>query len=224
MISIVLAEDHEIVREGFRAILDAEPDFTVVGEAGDGLEAVRLVDVLRPGVLVLDLMMPGLNGFEVLRRVIRQVPETRCVVLSMHNDEAYVIEALRSGAHAYILKDSGAKELKAAVRAVVAGKRYLGPPLSRRSIERYLEAAAGEPAWARPYTSLTSREREVFQLTVEGLTSREVADRLSISPRTVEKHRSNLMSKLGLHTQAELIRYAMQRGPAAGRPPLDDLR
>lgn len=212
MTTILLAEDHEIVREGFRAILDAENDMRVVGEAGDGIEALQLVDSLRPDVLVVDLMMPGLNGLEVVRRVQQQAPRTRCVVLSMHDNEAYVIEALRNGALAYILKDSGARELKNAVRSVRVGRRYLGPPLSERSIEAYLRAATEEAGLADPYGSLTNREREVFQLTAEGMTSREVAGRLSISPRTVEKHRDNLMTKLGVHNQAELIRYAVHKG------------
>lgn len=212
MTTIVLAEDHEIVREGFRAILDAETDFQVVGEAGDGLDAIRMAETLQPDVLVVDLMMPGLNGLEVVRRVHHEVPRTRCIVLSMHDNEAYVIEALRNGALAYILKGSGATELKKAVRAVRMGRRYLGPPLSERSIEAYLRAATEEASLSDPYVMLTNREREVFQLSAEGLTSREVADRLSISPRTVEKHRDNLMNKLGIHTQAELIRYAVKKG------------
>ncbi len=212
MTTIVLAEDHEIVREGFRAILQAEPDLRVVGEAGNGLEAIRLAETLQPDLLVVDLMMPGINGLEVVRRVHQQMPRTRCIVLSMHDNEAYVIEALRNGALAYILKDSGAAELKKAVRAVRMGGRYLGPPLSERSIEAYLRAATEEAALADPYVLLTNREREVFHLTAEGLSSKEVADQLSISPRTVEKHRDNLMSKLGLHTQAELIRFAVKKG------------
>jgi two-component system response regulator NreC len=215
MTTIVLAEDHEIVREGFRAILEAEGDFQVVGEAGNGLEAIRLTESLRPDVLIVDLMMPGLNGLEVVRRVRQHTPRTRCIVLSMHDNEAYVSEALRNGALGYILKDSGAAELKKAVRAVRFGQRYLGPPLSERSVEAYLRAALGEDVAVDPYDLLTNREREIFQLTAEGLTSKEVADRLSISPRTVEKHRDNLMGKLGLHTQAELIRYAVKKGLVA---------
>lgn len=212
MTTIVLAEDHEIVREGFRAILDAEPDMQVVGEAGNGLDAVRLTEALHPDVLIVDLMMPGLSGLEVIRRVRQQTPKTLCVVLSMHANEAYVIEALRNGAQAYILKDSGAAELKKAVRTVRMGGRYLGPPLSERSIEAYLSAAAEEAALTDPYLLLTNREREVFHLTAEGLTSKEIAERLSISPRTVEKHRDNLMNKLNLHTQSELIRFAVRKG------------
>ena len=178
-----------------------------------------LAENLQPDVLVVDLMMPGLNGLEVVRRVHHQMPRTRCIVLSMHDNEAYVIEALRNGALAYILKDSGAAELKKAVRAVRMGRRYLGPPLSERSIEAYLKAATEDTALGDPYVMLTNREREVFHLTAEGLTSKDVGDRLSISPRTVEKHRDNLMSKLGVHTQAELIRYAVKKGLVSAAPP-----
>lgn len=214
MIAIVLAEDHVIVREGFRAILEAEADMRVVGEAGTGQEAVEQVVRLQPDVLVVDLMLPGLNGLEVTWQVCKQRPETQVVVLSMHDSEPYVLEALRNGAAAYVLKNSGGAELKKAVREVVAGRRYLGPPLGDRAIEAYLRK--GEPLTEDPYETLTRREREVFQLTVEGHTSREVGERLHISPRTVEKHRNNLMAKLGLHSQAELIQFAAKRGLLPG--------
>lgn len=220
MTSIVLAEDHVIVREGFRAILSAEPDLCIVGEAGDGLEAYRLVLAHRPDILIADLMMPGLNGLEVIRRVRHEVPQTRCIVLSMHDQEAYVTEALRNGATAYILKDSGAAELKKAVRAVLRGHCYLGPPLSERDVASYVQAAQEDEGLGDPYEMLTNREREVLHLTAEGMTSREVAERLSISPRTVEKHRDNLMRKLDVHSQVDLIRYAVRRGIVDGGDPL----
>lgn len=220
MTTIVLAEDHEIVREGFRHILNNEADFEVVGETGNGLEALTLVETLRPDVLVVDLLMPGLNGLDVIRRVKQRWSDTRIVVLSMHDNEAYVVEALRNGAQGYILKGAVASELKKAVREVCAGRRYLSTPFTDDDLTAYIQAAREEPSAADPYESLTAREREVFQLTAEGLTSRDVGDRLSISPRTVEKHRDNLMSKLNVHSQAEIIRYAMKRGLIEQPPPI----
>ncbi len=209
-VSILLADDHPIVRQGLRALLEAEPGFRVVGEVGDGLNAVEQVERLQPDVLVVDLMMPGLNGLDVVRRTKKRSSRTRIVVLSMYADEAYVLEALRNGADAYVLKKSSSDEVVHAVREVIAGRPFLSPPLSARAIEIYRRQAQEMPS--DPYDRLTNREREVLHLTVEGYTSAETAARLSISPRTVEMHRSNIMRKLGLSTQADLIRYALQRG------------
>lgn len=210
MTTIVLADDHQVVRLGLHALLTAEPDFAVVGEATDGLEAQRLVEQLKPDVLIADLMMPGMNGLEVTRRVARYTPQTRVIILSMHADEAYVLEALRNGASAYVLKDSRADTLVYAVREVIAGRRYLSPPLSERAIESYIHQAQGAPL--DPYEMLTSREREVLYLAAQGCNASEIAARLSISARTAETHRANLMRKLDLHSQTELIRYALRRG------------
>lgn len=210
MITIVLADDHHVVRQGLRALLKAEADFSVVGEAGDGLAALQLVEQLKPNVLLLDLMMPGLNGLEVCRQLSKHSPHTHIVVLSMYSNEAYVLEALGNGASAYVLKDSSSVDLVHAVREVAAGRRYLSPPLSDRAIEVYQEKA--KAASLDKYETLTTREREVMQLSAEGHTSTEIAARLGISSRTAETHRSNLMHKLGLHTQADLIRYALRRG------------
>lgn len=210
MITIVLADDHHVVRQGLRALLKAEADFSVVGEAGDGLAALQLVEQLKPNVLLLDLMMPGLNGLEVCRQLSKHSPNTHIVVLSMYSNEAYVLEALGNGASAYVLKDSSSVDLVHAVREVAAGRRYLSPPLSDRAIEVYQEKA--KAASLDKYETLTTREREVMQLSAEGHTSTEIAARLGISSRTAETHRSNLMHKLGLHTQADLIRYALRRG------------
>ena len=210
MTTIVLADDHHIVRQGMRALLEAEPDFRLVGEAGDGLETVQLVERLRPDVLVLDLMMPGLNGLEVTRQVGKRSPQTRVVILSMHANEAYVLEALRNGAVGYVLKDASVTELVQAVREVTAGRRYLSPPLSERAIDAYVGRA--KEATLDRYETLTDREREVLHLVAEGCTNAAIAARLSISPRTAETHRANMMRKLGLHTQTDLIRYALRRG------------
>lgn len=210
MTTIVLADDHHVVRQGLRALLEVEPGFNVVAEAGDGLEALQLVEQMGPNVLVLDLMMPGLNGLEVTRQLTKHSPKTGIVILSMYANEAYVLEALANGASAYVLKDSDSADLVYAVREVAAGRRYLSPPLSDRAIEVY--QAKAKAATLDRYETLTTREREVLQLIAEGHTNTDIASLLGISARTVETHRSNLMHKLVLHTQADVIRYALRRG------------
>jgi len=210
-ITILLVDDHQMVREGFRALLEAQKDFRIVGEASDGLEAVRLADQLRPRVVVLDLMMPKLRGVEALRQITHRLPDTKVVVLSMHSNEAYVLEALRNGASAYVLKGSTAADLIRAVREAAAGRHYLSPPLSEPAIDAYKEKAR-KAGSLDIYETLTNREREVLQLTAEGHTSAQIAEKLFISPRTAETHRANLFKKLNLHSQAELIRFALQRG------------
>jgi two-component system, NarL family, response regulator NreC len=212
-LTIVLADDHQIVRQGLQAILGTEADLQVVGAAATGLEAIRLVERLRPNVLVLDLMLPGQSGFEVARRVIRLSPQTRIVVLSMHANEAYVVEALRAGAHAYVLKDEGARELVTAIREASAGRRYLSASLSEEALRAYGRREAASPV--DPYETLTRREREVLQMTVEGQSGTQIAARLFISPRTVETHRANVMRKLGVRNQKDLVRYAVQRNLSA---------
>lgn len=207
---IVLADDHHVVREGLRALLEAEPDLTVAGEAADGLTTVHLVERVKPDVLVVDVMMPALNGLEVTRQVVRRSPDTRVIVLSMYSDESYVMEALKNGAAGYVLKSSTRSDLVQAIREVMAGERYLSAPLSARAVEAYVERAKGTEVGA--YDTLTSREREVLQLAAEGHTSAEIAARLSISSRTVETHRSAVMRKLGLRRQTDLVRYALRRG------------
>lgn len=208
-ISVLLADDHPIVRHGLRALLEAEPDIVVVEEVDDGLEAVERVAQLRPDVLVLDLMMPGLNGLEVTRQAGQRSPGTRVIILSMYSSEVYVLEALRNGAAGYVLKKSSPDELVQAVREVAAGRSFLSRSLSERAIEVYRQKAQEVPS--DPYDRLTNREREVLHLAAEGHTSADIANRLYISPRTVEMHRGNMMRKLGLSTQTDLIRYALQR-------------
>lgn len=216
---IVLADDHQVVREGFKALLQAQPDFEVIGETGDGLDAVRLVEQRKPHVLVADLIMPGLNGLEVARQVAQRSPRTRVVVLSMHAHEGYVLEALKNGASAYVLKDASAVDLVRAVREALAGRRYLSPPLSEPSIEDYIQRARGSETLDL-YDTLTNREREVLHLAAEGHTNVEIGNRLFISPRTVESHRANVMHKIGLRCQTDLIRYALQRGILSMEPKL----
>jgi DNA-binding NarL/FixJ family response regulator len=208
--TIVLADDHQVVRQGLKALLDAESDLRVVGEAGDGLEAIRRVELVGPLVLVLDLMMPGLNGLDVIPQIKKLSPHTQIVILSMYSNEAYVLEALNSGAAAYVLKDSSSEDLVQAVREAAAGHRFLSPPLSERAIEIYQQRA--KATVLDRYETLTAREKEVLHLAAEGKTSVEIAGRLGISTRTAETHRSHLMHKLDLHTQAELIRFALRRG------------
>lgn len=209
-ISIVLADDHPIVRQGVRALLQAEPGFSVIGEASDGLSALKLIENLKPSVLVVDLMMPGLNGLEVTRKVARISPGTRVIVLSMYVNEPYVIEALRNGASGYVLKESDISDLAKAIREVTAGRRYLSPPLSEQAMAAYLDCDPN--SILDPYDTLTTREREVLQLALEGNNNAEIASRLFISGRTAETHKANMLRKLGLHTQTDLIRYALKRG------------
>lgn len=208
MMTIVLADDHPVVRRGLLALLRAERDFEVVGEASDGLEAVRLVERLKPHVLVVDLVMPALNGLEVTRQVAQG--RTRVVVLSVHDSEGYVQEALRNGALAYVVKGDTEAELVQAVREAAAGRIYLSARLSERAVEAYAHRA--KEAAGDVYDLLTTREREVLQLAAEGHSNPEIAARLYISVRTVESHRGNLMQKLGLKTRTDLIRYALRRG------------
>jgi len=206
--TVILADDHHIVRQSLRIFLEAHPMISVIGEAADGPQAVNLVASLKPAVLVVDLVMPGLTGLEVTRQVRWRSPHTRIVILSMHASEEYVLEALRSGASAYVLKSASADDLLRAVLKVIAGRRYLSPPLSERAIEIYSERC-GAPDSCE---SLTAREREVLRLAAEGYSHLTIAIRLRISPRTVEVHRTNLMRKLDLHNQTELIWYALRRG------------
>lgn len=210
MKTVLIADDHAIVRQGLRALLEADKDFQLVGEADNGLEAVRLVESLKPNLLIVDLMMPGLNGLEVARQTKEISPVTRIVVLSMYSDEAYVLEALRKGATGYVLKDAQSTDLLKALHAVAMGHHYLSPPLSERAIEVYARKAGS--ATLDLFETLTKREREVLQLAAEGLSQNEIAARLSISPRTSETHRANLMRKLGLQNQTDLVRFAIRRG------------
>ena len=209
-ISIFLADDHPVVRRGVRTLLEADPHFTVIGEAGDGLEAVRLIERLRPNVLILDLMIPGLSGLEVLRIVRQRSPQTEVVILSMHSNSAFVAEALKNGAIGYVLKGGEEEHVIRAVHEAAAGRRFLSPPVTERAIDAYIESA--RTAGHDPHETLTTREREVLQMAAEGKTSAQIAAFLHISYRTVENHRANLMHKLGVKNQSELVRYAIRRG------------
>jgi DNA-binding NarL/FixJ family response regulator len=210
MTTVLLVDDHHVVRRGIRALLENEAGILVVGEAGTGVEAARLTQQLKPDVLIIDLMLADMSGLEVIRQLRKRAPATSAVVLSMYGNDCYVVEALQAGAKAYVLKDSPPEELMRAVREAALGRRYLAPPLSDRAIEVYL--LRSEDSQIDPYDMLTSREREVLHLAAQGMTSTETANRLCISPRTVEVHRARVMQKLGLHNRTELIHFAIRQG------------
>lgn len=209
-ISILLADDHAILRQGLRALLAQERDMQIVGETGDGLEVLELVERLGPDVVVLDLEMRGFKGLEITRQIRQHHKRTQVVILSMHSKEAYVLEALKNGASGYVLKGSEARELIQAIRQATRGLRYLSPPLTERAIEAYMQKAQDQSL--DPYETLTDRERQILHLVVEGESNRAIAKRLVISARTVETHRAKMMRKLGLNNQADLIRFALRRG------------
>ena len=209
-ISVILADDHHIVRKGLRGLLEEETEFRVVAETSNGMEAMEEVVRLKPDILILDLMMPGLNGLEVSRQLQKLNLPTQIIVMSMYSDESYVMEALKNGVMGYILKNTATIEIIQAIRQVIGGLRYLSPPITERAIDLYTQKAIATEIDA--YDTLTNREREVLQFVVEGLGNKEIASILIISPRTVETHRANLMKKLNLQTQTDLIRFALKRG------------
>jgi DNA-binding NarL/FixJ family response regulator len=205
-IRILLADDHAVVRQGFKMILAAQPDMEIVGEAANGREAVELAEQLRPDVVVMDVSMPELNGIEATRRLASLIPRARVVALSMHKDSVYVREILRAGARGYLLKDSGAADLVAAIRAVASGESYLSPAVSNAVLDDYRRHATN------PIDLLTSREREVLQMLAEGKTNKEIAGVLNLSVYTVDAHRGRIMEKLNLHSIGELVRFAVRNG------------
>jgi DNA-binding NarL/FixJ family response regulator len=209
-IKVLLADDHAIVREGVRLCLEGMGDIDVVGEAEDGHQAVRLVGQLGPDVAVLDVTMPRLNGIEALRQIRRDHPRTRVVMLSMHDNEAYVTQALQAGASGYVLKRTAATELAAAIRAAHTGDVYLHPGVAKRVVADYLQRLGPDDATPAPHDRLTPREREVLQLIARGYMYKEIAARLHVSVKTVETHVSNVLRKLQLSTRHELARWATQ--------------
>ena len=206
MIRILLADDHALVRQGFSMILEAQQDMQIVGQAGNGREAVDLAAKLHPDVVVMDVAMPELNGIEATRRIIDGAPRTRVLALSMHKDSVYVREVLRAGARGYLLKDSGDADLVAAVRAVAKGDGYLSPGVSDSVLLDYRRHVTD------PLDLLSSREREVLQMIAEGKTNKEIATSLNLSVYTVEAHRGRVMEKLNLHSTSELVRFALRSG------------
>lgn len=207
---VLLADDHGIVRRGMRTLLENEPDVTVVGEAADGLDALRLCDEHRPDLLILDIGMPRLNGIEVAARASKLQPPPRVIMLSMHADESYVLRALDAGAQAYLLKDDTEEDLVPALRAVARGKRFFSPAIAQVLAEDYVRSLQ-ERGLDDSYALLTDREKEVLHLLAEGRANKEVAAVLQVGVSTVETHRANLMQKLGLHNTADIVLYAVRK-------------
>jgi len=205
-IRILLADDHAVVRQGFRMILSAHPDLEIVGEAGNGREAVALADELQPDVVVMDVAMPELNGIEATRRITTASPRTRVLALSMYKDSVYVREILRAGARGFLLKDAIDRDLLAAVRSVASGDGYLSPAVSEAVLSDYRRHVTD------PIDLLSSREREVLQMIAEGKTNKDIATTLSLSVYTVDAHRGRIMEKLNLHSVGELVRFAVRKG------------
>jgi len=207
--TVLLVDDHGIVRQGCRAILAQRSDIAIVGEAENGQEALEKVEALKPHVAVVDLNLPGLSGIEVVRRLRARHSQIRVVVLSVHADEAYVYRALEAGASAYVVKQGAARELLEAIEAVVSGYVYLSPLISRPIVQAYVQhSSLSSPPGETP---LTAREREVLQLLTEGLSSKEIAQRLKTSPRTIDVHRQRIMNKLDIHNLPELVKYAIRK-------------
>jgi two-component system response regulator NreC len=208
-IRVLIADDHTILRDGIRSLLEDEPDMQVIGEAEDGISAVKMACQLEPDVVLMDIAMPLLNGLEATRQIKRSAPQVRVLVLTMHENEEYIRQVLASGAMGYILKDAAARDLLGAIRSVHRGEAVLSPAITRLVIEDYLRWGDLQPG--QEENGLSPREREVLQLIAEGYTNRQIAEILSISIKTVQAHRSNLMSKLDLHDRGELIKYAIQK-------------
>lgn len=206
MIRILLADDHALVRQGLGMILGAQKDMEIVGQAGNGNEAVEMAEKLKPDVVVMDVTMPELNGIEATRRLAVSLPRTRVLALSMHKDSVYVREILRAGARGYLLKDSGDADLVAAVRAIAKGEGYISPSVSDAVLSDYRKHVTD------PLDLLTTREREVLQHIAEGKTNKEIATLLNLSVYTVEAHRGRIMEKLNLHSTGELVRFALRNG------------
>ena len=210
-IRILLADDHTLVRQGLRKLLEERPDWEVIAEAGDGREAVRLAEQLKPDVAILDVAMPLLNGIEATRQITKRVPGTHVLVRSMPADEAYVTQILQAGATGYLLKDSADVDLLKAVGEAAHGRSFFSPAIARVMLDDYVRQLADKGVTDR-YESLSAREREIFQLIAEAKTNKEIAALLSVSPSTVETHRAHIMEKLDLHSAAEIVLYAVRRG------------
>jgi DNA-binding NarL/FixJ family response regulator len=209
-IKILLADDHTLVRAGIRRLVETLDGVEVVGEASDGLEAVSLAESRTPDMVLLDIGMPGLNGFEVAERLAALDPRPRVVILSVHDSEEYVVKALRAGCAGYLLKDAAVSELEVAVRAVARGESYLSPPISKQVVADYLKRTGSTSA--PPIEMLTTRQREILQLVAEGHTSKDIAQKLGLSFKTVENHRAHIMERLGVHDLTGLVRFAVRAG------------
>jgi DNA-binding NarL/FixJ family response regulator len=208
---ILLADDHTLMRHGLRKIIEEQPDWEVVAETGDGREAVRLALELKPDVAILDIAMPLLNGIEATRQIARRAPPVRILILSMYSDESYIVQALRAGAHGYLLKDSADVDLIRAVTAVRQGKSFFSPVVAKVMLDDYVRRLADKGITDR-FDSLSEREREIFQLIAEGHSNKEIADLINLSVSTVETHRAHIMEKLDVHNTAEIVLYAVRKG------------
>ena len=211
LVRVLIVDDHDIVRAGIRMLLDAQPDMAVVGEASDGKEAIEMAGSMKPDVVLMDISMPGTTGIEATRAIKKANSRIEIVGLTMHAEDRYFFQLLQAGASGYVVKGAAPRELLEAVRAASRGEAYIHPSLQRKLIGDYVSRTEGS-GQASMLADLTERELEVLRLIVDGLTSREIAESLVISPNTVERHRQNIMSKLGLHNRAELVRYAISKG------------
>lgn len=210
-IKVVIVEDHKLFREGLKSLLSDKADLEVVGEAGDGLEAIRVVKKCRPELMLLDLSMPKMNGISVMKEIKNQFPDIKIMALTIHESDQYVLEAFEAGADGYCLKDAGRNELMVAVESVLQGKRYISPSISENVLEGYMSGRKklkSKTSW----DTITQREREVLKLLGEGFQNKEISDMLHISVKTVEKHRANIMNKLDLHNAAALTAFAIEHG------------
>lgn len=210
-IQILLADDHNILRQSLSLLLSKEDEFDVIGEAEDGIQAVELAEKLNPQVVLMDIAMPHLNGIEATRRIKRKHPDIKILVLTMHSDERYISQVLRAGASGYLLKDASKDELITAIKTVNRGESYLSPSISRKLIDDYIRIS-DDDLEDSTYSRLTNREREIFQLMTENRSSREIGEILAISPKTVKNHRANIMEKLDLHSQRDVLKYALSLG------------
>lgn len=216
-IRVMLADDHTLVRGGLRALVEELPDIEVVAEADDGREALRLVAIHRPNIVLMDIAMTGMNGLEATSRITKEFPEVRVIILSMHTSEEYVLQALRAGAAGYLLKDAGVAELDLAINAIAQGETYLSPPVSKHVISDYVRRMGGQISNGHqeqisPLERLTPRQREILQLIAEGHTTQDIAHILNISIKTVETHRMQLMERLDIHDVTGLVRFAVRVG------------
>jgi DNA-binding NarL/FixJ family response regulator len=214
-IRVILADDHALVRAGIRALLEKLPDIEVAGEANNGREAIELIKLQAPSLILLDISMAELSGLEALSRIVKEFPAVKVLILSAHANEEYVLRALRDGAAGYMVKDAAAQELELAIKAVMQGNTYLSPSISHTLVERYLQNSAGKEGFLE---QLTARQREILQLVAEGRNTKEIAATLGISVKTVEAHRLQLMARLDIHDVPGLVRYAIRSGLVSADP------